>query len=101
MTTIGQNNATQALPKGVEWYDDGSYFGRSPGSHQPQVRWWNLVVGRVDAKGNPVDLTPWGAHVTDERPQAGMFSYPQDPRVILFTCTGCSDETDAIDLGKR
>jgi hypothetical protein len=99
MTTIGQNDATSALPKGVSWYADGSYFGHYANDRQPRIHWWNLVVGRVDAKGNPIDLTPWGVSETDETPDAGMFAYPSDPRVILFTCTGCSDETDGINLG--
>lgn len=100
MTTIGQNDATNALPKGVEWDADGSYFGLD-GSGRPLVRWSNLVVGRVDAKGNPVDVVPWNYEHMDERNRIGTFNYPNNPLVIQYTCTGCTDELDAIDLKKR
>ncbi|HZY99136.1 MAG TPA: hypothetical protein VFE36_06160 [Candidatus Baltobacteraceae bacterium] len=100
MTTIGQNDATNKLPKGVEWDADGSYFGIDA-SGRPQVRWSNLVVGQVDAHGNPVGVVPWNFDRMDESDRAGMFDYPNDPLVIQFTCTGCTDEVDAINLKKR
>jgi hypothetical protein len=101
MTTIGQNDASSVLPKGVSWDEDGSYFGHYADDRQPRIHWSNLVVGRVDQKGNAIDVTPWSVSETDETPDAGMFAYPQDPRVILFTCTGCSDEIDGIDLAAK
>lgn len=100
MTTIGQNDATNALPKGVEWDADGSYFGVDR-SGRPLVRWSNLVVGRVDGKGDPVDIVPWNYEHMDESARMGTFNYPNDPLVIQFTCTGCTDEIDAINLKKR
>jgi hypothetical protein len=101
MTTIGQNDATSALPKGVEWDADGSYFGLDPGEKRPLVHWSNLVVGQVDAQGKPVGVVPWKVVQTDESPKAGMFNYPGNPRVIRFTCTACPDESDAINLSDK
>ena len=100
MTTIGQNDATGALPQGVEWDADGSYFGVGT-SGRPLVRWSNLAIGRIDPKGNPVGVVPWNFEHTDETARAGMFDYPNDPLVIRFTCTGCTDEIDAINLKKQ
>ncbi len=100
MTTIAQNDATTALPSGVEWDNDGSYFGHYANDVHPRVHWWNLVVGQVDAKGNPVNVVPWGVAQSNESPRAGMFNYPTNPKIILFTCTACTDESDAINLSK-
>ena len=101
MTTIGQNDATSALPKGMPWDSDGSYFGLDPNERRPLVHWWNLVVGRVDAEGKPVRIEPWAVAQTNETPKAGTFNYPDNPRVIWFTCTACPDELDAIDLASN
>jgi hypothetical protein len=98
MTTIGQDNADEALPDGVSWDEDGSYFGHYAGDRQPRVRWSKLVVGRIDAKGNPVDLEPWGAAQSNLTFRAGMLNYPNNPKNILFTCTACPDESNAINL---
>lgn len=98
MTTIGQANADEALPEDVEWDEDGSFFGHYAGDRRPRVRWSNLVVGRVDRKGNPVDVTPWGVDQSNLTFRVGMLNYPSDPRNIWFTCTACSDESNAINL---
>jgi hypothetical protein len=100
MTTIGQNDATGALPEGVEWDADGSYFGVSP-KGTPVVRWSHLVVGRVDRSGNAIDVVPWNVYSTDGTLQSGTSNYPNDPFVIRFTCTGCSEEADGINLKNR
>jgi hypothetical protein len=100
MTTIGQNDATNALPKGVEWDADGSYFGVDR-MGRPLVRWSNLVVGRVDGKGNPIDVVPWNYEHMDATAHVGLLNYPNNPLVIQYTCTGCTDELDAINLKRR
>jgi len=97
MTTIGQDNAEAHLPPGVSWDTSGTYFGHYANERQPRIRWSNLVIGRVDAKGNPVDVRPWDVARTDLSPHEGMLNYP-DPRRIWFTCTACSDESNAINL---
>ena len=101
MTTIGQNDANSALPKGVSWDADGSYFGLYPGEKRPLVHWSHLVVGRVAPNGEPIDTESWSTAESDESPRAGMFNYPRDPLVILFTCTACPDESDAINLSAK
>lgn len=98
MTTIGQANADEALPDGVRWDEDGSYFGHYAGDNQPRLRWSNLVVGRVDPNGKPVDVVPWGVDQANLTFRVGMLNYPTDPRKILFTCTACRDESNAINL---
>lgn len=98
MTTIGQANADEALPEGVQWDEDGSYFGHYAGDRRPRVRWSNLVIGRVDRKGNPIDLAPWGVEQSNLTFRAGMLNYPLDPRNIWYTCTACPDESNAINL---
>jgi hypothetical protein len=98
MTTIGQANADEALPEGVQWDEDGSYFGHYAGDRQPRVRWSNLVIGRVDSKGRPIDLVPWGIDQSNLTFRAGMLNYPLDPRNIWYTCTACPDESNAINL---
>jgi hypothetical protein len=100
MTTIGQNDPEKALPAGVAWNQDGSYFGRLPGDKLPRVRWRNIQVGQVDAAGAPVNLVPWGLGQTDERLNAGTRNYPDSAFNIWFTCTGCPNESDAINLQK-
>jgi hypothetical protein len=101
MTTIAQNDATSALPKGMPWDDDGSYFGHYANQRRPLVRWWNLVVGRVDPKGRPIDLVPWAAAESDLSAHAGSLNYPGSALVIWFTCTACPDEFDAINLTRK
>jgi hypothetical protein len=100
MTTIGQSDPETALPAGTAWDADGSYFGRVNGDKRPKLRWSNLEVGQVDAHGKPVSVAPWGIAQTDESVNAGTRNYPDSPTAILFTCTGCPDESDAIDLAK-
>lgn len=100
MTTIAQNNATQALPSEMQWNADGSYFGHYAGDKRPVVAWSKLMVGRVDDKGNPAGVEPWGVQQSDESARAGVINYPDDPLTIWFTCTGCPSETDAINLAK-
>jgi hypothetical protein len=101
MTTIGQADADANLPPGVAWDENGSYFGHYAGERQPRVRWLNLEIGRVDAKGNPVELRPWSARESNLALHAGMVNYPTDPRNIWFTCTACPDESNAINLGTK
>ena len=98
MTTIGQSTSAGKLPGGTPWNADGSYFGRSQNGTRPLVHWSALAVGQVDSRGNAVNVTPWGPAQTLERAQGGMFNYPDNPFTIWFSCTGCPDETDAIDL---
>jgi hypothetical protein len=100
MTTIGQNDATHALANGVDWDADGSYFGIDS-QGRPLIHWSHLVVGRVNMKGSPVDIVPWDAIRSDETLRPGMYNYPADPFVVEFTCTGCDNEIDAINLKKR
>jgi hypothetical protein len=98
MTTIAQNNATEELPSGTSWNADGSYFGHYAGDKRPAVNWSNLVVGQVDGHGNPVGVKPWGLQESDESARAGTINYPNNPITIWFTCTGCPNEIDAINL---
>jgi hypothetical protein len=77
MTTIGQNDPEKALPAGVAWNNDGSYFGRRPGEKRPIIHWSDLKVGHVDLHGNPVDVVPWGVAQTDESLDVGTRNYPQ------------------------
>ncbi|MBV9333994.1 MAG: hypothetical protein JO146_08295 [Candidatus Eremiobacteraeota bacterium] len=98
MTTIGQADADEALPKGVAWDEDGSYFGHYAGERQPLVRWSKLMLGRVDNEGKPIDLVPWNIDQTNLTFRAGMINYPLDSRNIWYTCTACSDESNAINL---
>jgi hypothetical protein len=100
MTTIGQANADQALPDDVAWDANGSYFGHYANDRKPLVRWSNVVVGRVDAKGNPSRVVPWGVAESNLTFRAGSLNYPSDLRKIWFTCTACPDESNAIDLAK-
>ncbi|MBV8490112.1 MAG: hypothetical protein JO199_06230 [Candidatus Eremiobacteraeota bacterium] len=98
MTTIGQADADESLPDGVAWNEDGSYFGHYAGEVHPRIRWSNLMVGRVDAKGNPTDVRPWGVDESNIALSVGLLNYPTDPRTILYTCTACPDESNAINL---
>lgn len=98
MTTIGQNDPEKMLPPGRTWDNDGSYFGRLASGKQPIVHWLNLKVGRVDERGNPVGVVAWGTAQTDESLNAGTRNYPDNPFNIWFTCTGCPNESDAINL---
>jgi hypothetical protein len=100
MTTIGQNDPEKNLPPGVAWNQDGSYFGRLPGDHKPMVHWTNLKVGQVGKNGAPINLVPWGLDQTDETANAGTRNYPENAYNIWFTCTGCPNESDAINLVK-
>ena len=100
MTTIGQADADRALPNGVAWDANGSYFGHYAGDRKPLVRWSNVTVGRVDSKGKPVALVPWDVAVSNLTFRAGSLNYPSDLRKIWFTCTACPEESNAIDLGK-
>jgi hypothetical protein len=100
MTTIGQNDPDKNLPPGVAWNQDGSYFGRLPGDKTPKVRWTNMKVGQVGADGKPANVTAWGLAQTDETLNAGTRNYPNSAFNIWFTCTGCPNESDAINLEK-
>jgi hypothetical protein len=98
MTTIGQSDPSTSLPDGTSWNADGSYFGHYANDKTPRIRWSNLAVGQVDAKGNPANLQPWGIAQTDAT--IGRFNYPNDPFNIWYSCTGCASESDAINLAK-
>lgn len=98
MTTIGQADADEALPDNVPWDENGSYFGHYAGDRTPRIRWTKMVVGRVNARGNPVDTVPWGVAQSNLTFKAGMLNYPSSPRNIWFTCTACPDESNAINL---
>jgi hypothetical protein len=98
LESIGQEDADEALPDAVSWDEDGSYFGHHVGDRQPRIRWSKLIVGRVDAKGNAVELKPWGVAQSNLTFRAGMLNYPNNPKNISFTCTACPDESNAINL---
>lgn len=99
MTTIGQENASAALPDGTPWNQDGSYFGHYAGDKTPRIVWSHLQVGQVGANGKPANLVTWGPKQTDAT--VGRFNYPNDPFAIWYSCTGCGDEANAIDLEKK
>ena len=98
MTTIGQADAEEALPEGVAWDADGSYFGHYAKDRNPRVRWSEVMVGRVDAKGKAVGVSPWALDESNLTLKAGLLNYPSNPQNIWFTCTACPDESNAINL---
>lgn len=101
MTTIGQASDGVNLPDGQSWDSNGSYFGHYAGEREPRVLWSDLVLGRVDKRGNPIDVRPWGLDRSNVSARYGMLYYPQDSRVVWFTCTACANESNAIDLHSK
>ena len=97
MVSIGQD--LDEL-KDVQWYETGAYFGHYAGRRQPLIRWSNMKIGRVDARGNPIHVVPWGRAQTQRAAFDFAFNYPDDPHRIVFSCMGCDGEANAIDLSK-